>query len=66
MGFSAAAVCVKVGEILKQVCGTEMLPGLKLSKRLQEENFSQLHRGTPGWTLPPLFLVGRKAHSDYF
>lgn len=35
MRLSAAAVCVEVGELLEQVCGTETLPGLKLSNNLQ-------------------------------
>lgn len=47
MGLSAAAVCVEVGELLEQVCGTEMLAGLELSDRLQQENFSQLQRSKP-------------------
>lgn len=47
MGLSAAAVCVEVGELLEQVCGTEMLPGLRLSDRLQQENLRQLHRSKP-------------------
>lgn len=53
MGLFAAAVCIEVGELFEQVCGTEMLPGLELSNRLQQENFSSTG-ANPAEIQPPL------------
>lgn len=64
MGLSAAAVCIEVRELLEQVCGTEMLPGLKLSNRLQQENFNPAPQEQTQMNSMPRVLMGREAHND--
>lgn len=66
--FSHRCPLWRWGSYWKQVYCTQMLPALTLSNRLQQENFSQLHRIKSSLTPTPqaLFFAGRKAHNGYF